>query len=167
MLTKTLQDAKEFNQSVETQTLALQYLALKAKAEVTREAIDNINRPIFEKYSFVEVVRDRSGKVIEHRPITDMKDVWMHDDERYTTQYFNECSRAQVAEWRDRTLAEYGKDILDGYSPALLAESALSDHVTKCLEHLAAWMGVEVPYSMKLRDQMFNLFMQGAFANDL
>jgi hypothetical protein len=166
MLTKTLQDTKEFNQSIETQTLAYEYLALKAKAEVTREAIDTINRPIFEKYSFVEVVRDRQGKILDNRPITDMKDVWMHDDERLTTQYFNECSHAQVAEWRDRTLAEYGKDILEGYSPALLAESAVRDKETECLEHLAAWMGVKVPLNYTLRDQMFDLFMMGVFAKD-
>jgi hypothetical protein len=166
MFTKTLQDAKEFNQSEDTQRLAYEYLALRAKAEVTREAIDKIKQPIFEKYSFVEVMHDRSGKVRLNRPITDLKDVWMHDDEKYTTQYFNECSRAIAPEWRDRTLAEYGKDVLEGYCPALIAESAVNSHVTKCLEHMAAWMGVEVPYNYKLRNQMFDLFMQGVFAKD-
>jgi hypothetical protein len=166
MFTKTLQDAKAFNKSEDTLKLAYEYIALKAKAEVTREAIDKIKMPIFLQHSFVEVMRDRQGNVRLNRPITDMKDVWLDDRDGYVEGFYKACNHAVAPEWRDRTLAEYGKDVLEGYCPALIAESTLSDHVTKCLEHMAAWMGVDVPINYKLRDQMFDLFMQGVFAKD-
>lgn len=144
-------------------------LVAEAKAELTREKVDEYIKPLFDKFEFY--VADKWKEKAESRDMTrvfgdDVADDGkiLSDDATYLCDMEGETYLAYLAACRAAHLAgpfaevvlakeaEHGDD--RGWCPALIAESAFREAKHKLANHCATeWLGLEsihYPHSDKL-----------------
>lgn len=143
-MTMTIDDVKAFANDPENLKLIATYLELQEIAAARRIEMDNLYRPIFEKYEFFD---SRTGKRLTY----DDDALFMSDQEELVAQYFAETDQAR---------SNAGYNLPEGHCPALIAAHEVVKHEWKMLDAMGSLMGVDARKVYgKNREKMLSMFL--------